>query len=758
MNSTLDVILVNRCNQSDGLHTVLPAKLCVRVLVIMALAAAAAGVVGVVSGAAATTWYVDDDGGAGIDYMKIQDAVNAADDEDTIEVRSGTYHENVDLNKQLILIGVDTGEGKPVVDAERRGNPIAVMVDGCTVVSFNVTGSDDEWVSAGIMIESSNNTITNNLINFNHGRGILLIAPSKNNTITMNEIYSNDAVGICLRDDCIDNCFIDNNVRFNGDHGIELEGDCTNSTLINNNVSFNGEIGIYIIECDNAILTNNTVSNNEGGIFLNDGRNYILRNNTINNNTCNFDVEYGDVQDIDISNTIGGKPIYYLVNQANVVIDSSWNAGYVGVVNSNNITVKDLTLTNNGQGVLFDDVQNSRIENMIVENNTWGIYLMDSSSITLRNTTANLNEKYGIYIDDEYDNSIDTSNTVNGKPVYYFYDIHDQTINNLNTAHLTIAESSNIIIKDNNISGGDGIVLSDVEDSNIINNLVSGNFYGIHVDKSNNNIFTNNSANLNKNVGIDIDGDSSNNIIANNHANENGLHGIKIHGDSNNNTITNNYANANYGKCGIRISADNNTVSNNHAAFNTLSGIHVAHNSKYNRIVNNNASFNGHGICVWYSSTNNTIINNTLSNNEWDGVFVYKSDNNTIYHNNFINNTDRDNGVNNAWDNGLVDGGNHWSDHYCTGNPSDGSQPYTIGGGAGAIDRYPFENVNGWLTAPQTGDLNNDNQITPADAAIALAIAATGAHDDTADVSGDGYVTSLDALMILQAAAGSVTL
>ena len=59
---------------------------------------------------------------------------------------------------------------------------------------------------------------------------------------------------------------------------------------------------------------------------------------------------------------------------------------------------------------------------------------------------------------------------------------------------------------------------------------------------------------------------------------------------------------------------------------------------------------------------------------------------------------------------------------------------------------------------PQKGDLNGDNQITPADAAIALRLAATGAHDDAADVSGDGHVTSLDALMILQAAADAIEL
>jgi len=65
---------------------------------------------------------------------------------------------------------------------------------------------------------------------------------------------------------------------------------------------------------------------------------------------------------------------------------------------------------------------------------------------------------------------------------------------------------------------------------------------------------------------------------------------------------------------------------------------------------------------------------------------------------------------------------------------------------------------------PLKGDLNRDGVLTPADAAIVLAITAGGsascdiATRTAADVSGDGQVTSLDALMILKAAAGAINI
>jgi len=58
-------------------------------------------------------------------------------------------------------------------------------------------------------------------------------------------------------------------------------------------------------------------------------------------------------------------------------------------------------------------------------------------------------------------------------------------------------------------------------------------------------------------------------------------------------------------------------------------------------------------------------------------------------------------------------------------------------------ESHLFKSVN-------TGDVNRDDSITPADAVIALELAVSGGWDPVADVNSDYRVTSLDALMILQ--------
>jgi len=72
----------------------------------------------------------------------------------------------------------------------------------------------------------------------------------------------------------------------------------------------------------------------------------------------------------------------------------------------------------------------------------------------------------------------------------------------------------------------------------------------------------------------------------------------------------------------------------------------------------------------------------------------------------------------------------------------------------------PYWNINTSEPIPPLlyGDLNSDGDITPADAAIALQMAVRGEYTVAADVSRDRQVNALDALMILQTAAGAISL
>ncbi|MCK5109754.1 MAG: right-handed parallel beta-helix repeat-containing protein, partial [Methanosarcinales archaeon] len=165
---------------------------------------------------------------------------------------------------------------------------------------------------------------------------------------------------------------------------------------------------------------------------------------------------------------------------------------------------------------------------------------------------------------------------------------------------------------------------------------------------------------------------------------------------------------------GIKMNSSNNIIIEGNLMHSNDAGISMSSSSN-NIIYRNIIELNNYGIVYDRDSTNNDIFRNNISLNSEYGVYIRSSGgtgilpSNNIYHNNF-----KDNNQNakdeigeddvNRWYNLNLKEGNHWSDHICTGNPSNGSQPYYIDGGA--VDRYPFANVTGWLPILQKGDLN----------------------------------------------------
>lgn len=171
---------------------------------------------------------------SGCTYSSIQKAIMASSNGDTILVQSGTYFENVKVNKRLILRGV----GNPVVDAGGSGSAITLSANRITLEGFTVTGSGGDYPEAGIKVNSNNNTLSDNNAS-NNGYGISLSDSNKNRLSGNNA--SNNGYGISLSDSS-NNTLSGNNIS-NNNNGISLR--YSNNNKIFNNF-FDNIDNIYI--------------------------------------------------------------------------------------------------------------------------------------------------------------------------------------------------------------------------------------------------------------------------------------------------------------------------------------------------------------------------------------------------------------------------------------------------------------------------------------------------------------------------------
>ncbi len=356
--------------------------------------------------------------GSVADFTSIQAAVDAANDGDTIIVYSGIYTENVDVNKELTIISQSGNPEDTIVKSVNSYDSVLhVTANNVNISGFTVTNAS---YHSGISLSRVEGCVINNNNASGNGYGIHLVS-SNNNTLNNNTLSNNkpsydygeydydDYYGVGLNLDRSSDNMLTGNIVSDNDFGIYLGyssgnmltrniasdnercgiylRDSNDNTLTDNNASNNNRIGIEVRESNGNTLTNNTASDNDYyGISLS-GSNNTLTDNIMTYNKYNF--EGGGINDIDTSNTVDGKPIYYLVNLSDIALDSTSNAGTVYCINCRNISIKDLNLENNGYGIYFYNTTGSNIDNNTASNNYDGIFLSGSDNTLTYNTASN---------------------------------------------------------------------------------------------------------------------------------------------------------------------------------------------------------------------------------------------------------------------------------------------------------------------------------------------------------------------------------
>jgi parallel beta-helix repeat protein len=239
-------------------------------------------------------------------------------------------------------------------------------------------------------------------------------------------------------------------------YGIYLYGS-SNITLTGNTISHNS-YGIYIYGGSKHTITGNTITDNSIGINIFESTKNTLRNNTMDNNFnlaidgtegAHFDNE------VDDSNTVNGKKVYYLISQSNLVINSVTfpNVGYLALVNCQNISVHHLELSGNGHGILLAYTTDSTLYKNVLTNNYCGIELFASSSNTISTNTITDNERGIQFSNSSTLNSMASNVISNNADGVFFYNSHQNTVllNNITDNDLGIGfrESSYNMIRGN---------------------------------------------------------------------------------------------------------------------------------------------------------------------------------------------------------------------------------------------------------------------------------------------------------------------
>jgi nitrous oxidase accessory protein len=248
-------------------------------------------------------------GGSGPgNYTRIQNAIKDSKDGDTIFVFAGTYYENILIKKAINLLGENANTTTIIDNFSGNESTIAIQHSNVIIKGFTIKG---EQTFYAIGLYSNYITVEGNHISSDEG----IYVGSSWNSILYNNITgyglpgSLTGCGIYI-DSIFSNNIIEHNSIFSG-NGILIPG---NHNFINDNL---------IVQDDCTILYGGSLN--------------VISNNTFRGSGLQLN---GVPEGIIVSNnTVNGKPLVFLDNTSNRVID--YDTGQVILVRCENVTVEN---------------------------------------------------------------------------------------------------------------------------------------------------------------------------------------------------------------------------------------------------------------------------------------------------------------------------------------------------------------------------------------------------------------------------------
>jgi parallel beta-helix repeat protein len=220
------------------------------------------------------------------DYTTIQQAIDNAGLGDTIYVKSGTYFENIVVNKPISLVGEAAYD--TIVDGSQAGTVIEVVTDNVSISNLTVRNAGSSVPDAGIKLSSVENcSVSNNLV-VDSGYDGIMVYQSVGNSIIANSVQVTGDAGILFYSSN-NNTVSQNAVEKTSGYGIALQSSYY-CQVTGNVVTDSGYEGIALLASNwNSVFRNTVKRSASHGIRLDDPSDY----NTFAENTVTDNKGYG---------------------------------------------------------------------------------------------------------------------------------------------------------------------------------------------------------------------------------------------------------------------------------------------------------------------------------------------------------------------------------------------------------------------------------------------------------------------------------